>query len=1120
MEESQRKKIFQNELNLLDANVDQISTQLAFKQTLNSKAVWLQRLKEDYLNTYIKVYDRKIENGLAIRIVTKVRLESDRVFFLLRAVRVILSECEADLRDLFQEPTLDYELERHLSIMYNIFEDTDLEWNEIYDQFDPKRFLNKLLFALPERFADPRMSTILRFDFQGVDEPNVATKRVIQVLFNLVLLTDRHYDLFVEVEKMNRKIGKLQRQQTQLEKEEIDLRLKISNINNLIETMDVKSQLIEEEIEAVDAEVELKNHMLSVLHETGSLDLGLLPQEGFEGLNLTPKELERYALDNIPDSIKINLELKREGMPSEDDLFTLADHIFGFKRGSIVKESAEEKGGRPATFGRQRSNKFEGKNETPDGLKMEEEISPIENDTGGNSDHKNLNEEDIEANFEVSIGVEDLKAAETRQDYPKEDSGLRFHSARPTHLAEQKSLSRTTPTSNPSRIGKWESFNTNVKAKKELSATGNSYQRRKSDRSTKLLDVFAFLRKKCQRPNLLLKSLYSKHGSSGVTSNLLVETAKTNQPTVSNGLSSGAHANNPQRGTLNQPGKPGSSGFNFDTFQNIDNNLKTISTSHRDANHKEVSLDCREEEDSPEFPIETSSDDIQGFDFLKRSFHQKHANFNDFQIMTNSNLFPDPKNNSSVMHDEFLKEIDDEIKKYDNAEFLKSSYFKDSEKHSQKSSKFVGNDLTRYRKSPFAASRLGQVNAPSDAFSDSASNDNSPSNVSPVLADIKYQPFDFKTEEDKSAFETLDFNRKEQEDSPGGMDSVNDNGVQTLKNMIDHNFAEVSPSHQDGRKHGRSVDHRFTGKDHLGEPLGSSRTASRRNLTKMIGQASFVIVSHKKEKVFSPKVKKLTIESVHQGSILSFKALTATKSSSVFARTIDVKELPPALIQMSTTGRDSSQSTREKIVSDVQLIFCPKKKDPCRINSAIQTDPMTSFLFNSFTEPRTTVSGTHTPTKSRAELKLDSLGKETGHLKNTCSREARFGSLMAPESHWKRSTFDGTSHASSGSVPRQNSRSPYRGVVFENAVPQQKSRMVNESMPSLGHEANPPVPHSTPVETPKVSGSSTRPGTFTLSSQSDVTPCFPRDSHVSFTTKTETATSKNDFQKPGSRPFK
>lgn len=1060
MKDPRHKRILQNELTLLNANVDQISTQLAFKKTLNNRAVWLQRLKEEYLTAYIKVYDQKMENGLAIRMVTKVRLEAERVFFLLRAVRVQLTGSESDLKELFQEPTLDYELEEKLTLMYNIFEDSEVEWNEIYDQFDAKRLLNKLVFAQPDRFADPRMSSLLRFEFQAISEQNVTFRKLVNVLFNLIVLTDKHYTLYTEVEKMGKKMSELQRKQTQLEKEEIDLRLKISNISHLIETMEVKSQLIEEEIEAVDSEMELKNHMLTTLLETGEVDGGLLPQETFGGLNVTPKELEKYALGSIPESIKAHLEFKGEGGATEEDVFTLSDHIAGFKKGLTGKEGVDGMmeevvgavGGKLQTFGRQRSGMDEGQWTDKPIQIADELVSPIEDDHEKDQmRHKLVMDCAIESNFENNS---ELKMNNYRSDRPSE-----------TH--ERMSLSRTSPSNNTSRLGKWVSFNTNSKAKEDMSATGQEFKRRKTGQTTKLLDVFSFLRKKYLKNNLLLKSLYAKQGSDCLTTDLLIDTYGMGRNV---------------KGSTLQPIPTKSVPFNFDTFQNINNNLKTISTSHRDVNQNEVSLDeVGEGGESPEFPQETSGDDLQGFDYLKSSFHQKNVNYNDFQIMTNSAIFPDsksPNNNSSIVHDEFLREIDDEIKKYETAEIMKSSYFrdKDSDNSSPTSGRVLAGDLTKYKKSPFAGatSRFGQVATSNDAFVPSATSSVSEVGVSPVLGRKRFQPFETKVEDDKSAFETMDFNRKERNGSPVNTTSVNQEGFEKIKKMIDTSFDMASPNQSEGKKHGRSVDHRFTGKDHLGEPLGSSKTVSRRKLARILSESQFTVFVHLKgsgggEGEGLGFGRELVIEDVAKVDFGGLRTPRLTKTTQVSARNVVVSTLPCLIYQACQPGHRVEGGKEDLAMEDMKGIVNWKGSKEKGIQKAVQTDQTTVHLFNSFTEPRTTASGAQTPPKHRTDLKLDSLGQEVSANRNVYGRDCRFGSLTTREDHWRRSAFDSNGQPSSGSLPRQVDRSTYRGVIFENVIPQQGKMTKGSRTPSFGPPSLTSTYVTTPTTTPKTS---------------------------------------------------
>ena len=201
-----------------------------------------------------------------LRIATKLQIESDRVHFMLKTTRDQFLDLDPTIiENLFKDMGLDAELEQSLCALYNIFSETNFEWLEIYDSFDLKKFIPRIVFAQSEKFKDSRITELLEIDFRELAKNNIRYKRAILILYQLLILYEIHFKFYSKIERINVNVSSHQKQHYELEKQEIDLRMKISNINSLIETIELKSQLVEEEITANEVEHELKKSILDYL---------------------------------------------------------------------------------------------------------------------------------------------------------------------------------------------------------------------------------------------------------------------------------------------------------------------------------------------------------------------------------------------------------------------------------------------------------------------------------------------------------------------------------------------------------------------------------------------------------------------------------------------------------------------------------------------------------------------------------------------------------------------------------------------------------------------------------------------------------------------------------------
>lgn len=991
-------------------NSSQISSHLAYQCNLSSKSSYLHHFKEELLQSYIKIYDAKIENGLEIRMATKIKFESERIYFLLKSGRLILSSSETGLRELFQEPTLDYELEKTLCLIYNVFEDAELEWNQIYDQFDVKRFLAKFLFAQAPKFEDPRMKKILAFEFTAETEANPVLKRLIHVLFNTLILTNLHYTYSGEVERLSKKLPGLLRKQAEIERQEIDFRLKLSKVTNLIESVKIRQQLIQEEIEARESESELKSHLMKTLQDTGDIEPDFIPDFEISYTLLTGKEIQNWALENIPASVKVSLQFKPECELTDFSGFSLSNYLMGAKQQSEVIDS--EKAKKQVLFsdnlaqfcGKHVDDKDfvsddedeEKNDETPgseDVLNKKYKLGQLNNYSDRRHEHsKDFKDDHSEhADQNALLSKTDIKETRFKQEF---DFACGFDKEEPEYVIDQQD----------NKLAKFNSMKNDMFVKSQDAPINNRLKRRATGHSAKMFDIHAYLRIKKSKPNLLMKALYTKNS----------ETTKF------------------PKTSINGPGFAQnyiSNKVNFDTFQNTHNMLEIKEPSIE----RPIGLDDNQQGSLS--PLEPS-DDPQMFDFINKSYHPQNVNYNDFQIMTNSHFLSDNKNNnSSIMEDDFLRQIDEEIKKYQQADFLKSSVAKDiSDRNMSKQSSISPSD-------PHARKKLNQQGTSLQyTKSESGSNMSMLAKQLNVPSVENNKMFSLTEDQHVKDFETIDFTRQETDLTVSqvvkklisGLDNTktyrnseesSKSGSQKSKGALKNGGLGSAKMIDSPERQGDKVKSLFS-KTKNEASLKSLQT--KQKVTFELGTFEFKIA----QQTFNRKVREIATLSLRNP--LSAKVGTGHQSTQKSARNINLSKpksicfVPTKRIQDNQLSSKSFATRTHPQIHSINSIISFNKTTVCN-EVAVQTDINSRSPKNSFTD-LTTVPDSYSPTFIRGS-------QENNHFSShfqQVSLSHQFNTSSRGSDSLKQSLLPTTqSSCPSTEIP---SKSPYRAIIFQNAI--------------------------------------------------------------------------------------
>lgn len=626
MESSRQDNLIPTDINFLVNQTDVISSQHSFKKNLGLKTDYLCRLRDGYLKKYIEVYDRKIENSLAIRLNMKLKVEAERVLFMLKIVRNNLLSTDSSLiEELFKDFALDLELEKGLCAIYNLMENANFTWIQIYEIFDTKKFLSKLIFAPAGIFNREEIRNITHLNYQSWAEMNPQYKKVILMIFQLIILYEKHYSFCSQIDKLNQSILRTQKNEFVLEKKEVDLRDKISKLTNFIESVEQKAQIVDEEMEITEVEVEIKKNLLAMVQEKGEILTAYIPESNATDLNLLDKDVDEYAIQKLPSNIKVHFKLKPFGKRVEKSKFSLKDFI----------ESEKQEKKDPTNF-RSNGNEIHQKNADLSESDYEDEDEYFLNQTAPAKSKPNLDEETLKRNQKTKgLDLQDNNInAELELNFGK----FQEETNNNIQIDQVVEIQGFDAPKKINYFGKCETSGFKSNNQLESKNFCNRDKRRNTETLKEGLSFELMLRQKFKTTNLLLKSLYlKKFGEKG--------SQKTFDPFWKQST-----GNSQEQTNIFQFNK-----VNFDTFQNQDAIKESRKASRRDLS---LPNDELENEYNNEFAY-------KGFDFLKQSFHAQYVNYNDFQIMTNSHLLSENKQNASVVYDDFLKEIDEEIKKYD-----------------------------------------------------------------------------------------------------------------------------------------------------------------------------------------------------------------------------------------------------------------------------------------------------------------------------------------------------------------------------------------------------------------------------------------------------------------------